>query len=67
MEWRRGRAFVHRAGEMMPGAMQVWLLVNPATALADPMTESARKAALTMGLQVQHFRIGLRGIGDTAR
>ncbi len=38
--------------EMMPGATRVGLLVNPATALADPMSESARAAAQAMGLEL---------------
>jgi putative tryptophan/tyrosine transport system substrate-binding protein len=42
--------------EMMPGARRIGLLVNPATALADPMSESARAAAQTMGLQLQILR-----------
>jgi ABC-type uncharacterized transport system substrate-binding protein len=37
---------------MMPAASRIGLLVNPATALADPMSEGARAAAQTMGLQL---------------
>jgi putative ABC transport system substrate-binding protein len=42
--------------EMMPGATRIGLLVNPATALADPMSESARTAAQAMGLQLHIFQ-----------
>lgn len=42
--------------EMMPGAKRIGLLVNPATALADPTSNDARKAAQTMGFQVEILR-----------
>jgi putative tryptophan/tyrosine transport system substrate-binding protein len=40
----------------MPGAKRIGLLVNPATALADPTSNDARKAAQTMGFQVEILR-----------
>ena len=42
--------------EMMPGAKRIGLLVNPSTALADPASDDARKAAQTMGFQVEILR-----------
>jgi putative tryptophan/tyrosine transport system substrate-binding protein len=39
--------------EMMPRATTVGLLVNPATALADPTSDSARTAAQAMGLRLE--------------
>ncbi|THD63388.1 MAG: ABC transporter substrate-binding protein [Bradyrhizobium sp.] len=42
--------------EMMPGARRIGLLVNPATALADPLSDDARAAAQTMGLQLHVLR-----------
>jgi ABC-type uncharacterized transport system substrate-binding protein len=42
--------------EMMPGAKRIGLLVNSATALADPMSDDARKAAQSMGFQIEILR-----------
>jgi putative ABC transport system substrate-binding protein len=42
--------------EMMPGATRIGLLVNPATALAHPLSDDARAAAQMMGLEVHVLR-----------
>jgi len=42
--------------EMMPDAKRIGLLVNPETALAHPLSDEARAAAQTMGLEVHILR-----------
>jgi putative ABC transport system substrate-binding protein len=44
--------------EMMPGATRIGLLVNPATALADPTSEGAQMAAQAMGLRLHILQAG---------
>jgi putative ABC transport system substrate-binding protein len=44
--------------EMIPGATRIGLLVNPATALADPTSEGAQTAAQAMGLRLHILQAG---------